>query len=381
MASPSALGALETVVSNAIALISQLEATITDIASQNNPPTQTAPSTSTSSPLDALSLAHDSATLIRAHSTKISLLIINDPFTPSAITKVIKELLAGPLPALATSAQLCTPERYTRTIQADLAWKNGRVLKELKVLLAQIPKDGKILSGDKKTAAPGKGSIATTAVLWSACDDVVTFAKRGFSGNLMHTVEEGRDTVRDVMEELKEWGEEVDDEDDDDDDDDDDEDEVKEITNGVDKAHLNSTQSAQDLVDEWMSSERHIPRDDPDKIRERLEVCLRRIRLTTLLYQAVVKRRLKKLEKLPPAPETGIAARVDEVMARLKKVPDGLGNLAAALYQLDPTEIDRLMEQCFGEAVEVSEMLAKGWAGEEDEFTEWAGKFRTEIRK
>lgn len=379
MASTSALGALETVVSNAIALISQLEATITDIASQNNnPPTPTAPS-STPQILDALSLAHDSATLIRAHSTKISLLIINDPFTPSAITKVIKELLAGPLPALATSAQLCDPSRYTRTIQADLAWKNGRVLKELKVLLAQIPKDGKILSGDKKTAAPGKGSIATTAVLWSACDDVVAFAKRGFSGNLVNKVEEGRDTVRDVMEELKEWGEEVDD--DDDDDDDNEEDEVKEITSGVDKAHLNSTQSAQDLVDEWMSSERHIPRDDPDKIRERLEVCLRRIRLTTLLYQAVVKRRLKKLEKLPPSPETGIAARVDEIMARLKKVPDGLGNLAAAFYQLDPTEIDRLMEQCFGEAVEVSEMLAKGWEGQEDEFTEWAGKFRVEIRK
>lgn len=378
MASPSALGALgalENVVSNAIALISQLEATITDIASQNNTPTPTAPQT-----LDALSLAHDSATLIRAHSTKISLLIINDPFTPSAITKVIKELLAGPLPALATSAQLCTPERYTRTIQADLAWKNGRVLKELKVLLAQIPKDGKILSGDKKTAAPGKGSIATTAVLWSACDDVMGFAKRGFSGNLVNKVEEGRDTLRDVMEELKEWGEEVDEEDEDDDDDDE-EDEVKDITNGVDKAHLNSTQSAQDLVDEWMNTERHIPRDDPDKIRERLEVCLRRIRLTTLLYQAVVKRRLKKLEKLPPAPETGIAARVDEVMARLKKVPDGLGNLAAAFYQLDPVEIDRLMEQCFGEAVEVSEMLAKGWEGQEDEFTEWAGKFRTEIRK
>jgi hypothetical protein len=374
MASTSALGALETVVSNAIALISQLEATITDLSSQNNPPPPPTPT----APLDVLSLAHDAATLIRAHSTKISLLIINDPFTPTAIAKVIKELLAGPLPALATSAQLCTPARYTRTLQAELAWKNGRVLKELKALLSQIPKDGKILSGDKKTAAPGKGSIATTAVLWSACDDVVAFAKRGFAGNLVHKVEEGRDTVRDVMEELKEWGEEVDDDNDDDDDGDE---EVSEITNGVDNAHLDSLQSAQDLVDEWMSSERHIPRDDPDKMRQRLEVCLRRIRLTTLLYQATVKRRLKTLPKLPPAPETGIAARVDEVMERIKKLPDGLGNLALAFYQLDPAEVDRLMEQCFGEAVEVSEMLAKGWEGQEDEFTEWAGKFRVEIRK
>ncbi|KAK0742938.1 hypothetical protein B0T18DRAFT_447782 [Schizothecium vesticola] len=336
------------------------------------------PATAAALERDVLSLAHDAAILIRAHSTKISLLIINDPFTPTAIAKVIKELLAGPLPALATSAQLCAPARYTRTLQADLAWKNGRVLKELKALLSQIPKDGKILSGDKKTAAPGKGSIATTAVLWSACDDVVAFAKRGFAGNLVHKVEEGRDTVRDMMEELKEWGEEVDEEDDDENDDDE---EVSAITNGVDNTHLDSTQSAQDLVDEWMSSERHIPRDDPDKIRERLEVCLRRIRLTTLLYQAAVKRRLKTLPKLPPAPETKIAARVDEVMERLKKLPDGLGNLAMAFYQLDPAEVDRLMEQCFGEAVEVSEILAKGWEGQEDEFTEWAGKFRVGIKK
>ncbi|KAK1827318.1 hypothetical protein QBC39DRAFT_420466 [Podospora conica] len=376
MASPSPLSTLETVVSNAIALISQLEATITTISSQNNnPPPSPSPSPS---PIDALSLAHDSATLIRAHSTKISLLIINEPFTPTAIAKVIKDLIAGPLPALATSAQLCAPERYTKTIQTELAWRKGRVLKELRALLAQIPKDGKVLSGEKKTASSsGKGSIATTAVLWSACDDVAGFAKRGFAGNLVHKAEEWRDTVRDVMEELKEWGEEEDDDESDDDDD-----EVDGITNGVNKADLNATQNtAQDLVDEWMSSERHIPRDDPDKIRPRLEVGLRRIRLTTLLYQATVKRRLKTLAKQPPNPETGIAARLDEVMALLKKVPDGLGNLAEAFYQLDAAEIDRLLEQSFCDAVAVSELLAKGWEGQEDEFTEWAGKFRVEIKK
>ncbi|KAK5654320.1 hypothetical protein OQA88_7498 [Cercophora sp. LCS_1] len=387
MASSSDLGTLDSVVSNAISLITQLEAVVQGLLSQKQPPADdnapTAAETSTTQATpEALSLAHDSATLIKAHATKISLLIINEPFTPTAITKVIRELVEAPLPGLASAVQLCKADRYTRVIQHELAWRASRVIKELRELLSRIPKDGKILTNEKKNASAGasggKGSIATTGVLWSACDDVIAFSKRGVSGNLTQKVGELKDTLKDVMEELKEWGEETGD---DEDDDGDDEDEVNQVTQGLAGAQISATQSTQDMLDDLMNSQQYIPRDDPHKIRERLESCLRRLRLTTLLYQATVKRRLKPLPPLPSKEESTIPARLDEVMAILKRIPDRFGNLALAFYELDPSEIDRLMDQCFFDAFAASELLVKTWDGQKDEFSDWALKFQVEIKK
>lgn len=397
-ASGDALEALNTVIDNAVTLIRQLETIVSSIASQNHQEHVTtnggtAPVTeqlaaANSGSLDALSVAYDSATLIKAHATKISLLIINEPFTPTAITKVVRELVAAPVPSLAAAVEVCKAERYTRAIQQDLAWRAGRVFKELKELLSRVPRDGKVLSDAKKNAsagaAGGRGSLATTGVLWSACDDVMAFAKRGFAGNLAHKVEQQKDTLKDVMEELKEWGEETEgDGDDDDDDDEEDEDDggVAQVTANLGSTSISGAQDAQDMLDDLMNSQRYIPRDDPDKIRERLDSCLKRLRLTTLLYQATVKRRLKQLPHVPLAAQSDIPPRLDEIMLLLKRIPERFGSLALAFYDLESSEIDRLMDECFFDAFAVSELLVKPWEGQKDEFTDWALRFQVEIKK
>ncbi|KAL2264478.1 hypothetical protein VTK26DRAFT_43 [Humicola hyalothermophila] len=375
---------LNAVTTDALTLITQLEAVVSNVASQKQIGASSEAAraaeelVAANGSLDALSLAHDSAALIKAHATKISLLIINEPFTPTAITKVLRELVAGPVPSLAAATQLCAARRYTQTIQRDLAWRAGRVLKELKDLLSQIPRNGKVLSNSQKNAsagaAEGRGSIITTGVLWSACDDLTTFAKRGFGGNLAHTVDQLRDTLKDVMEELKEWGEEQD-EDEDHHDSGGDNDDVAQVTS------ISGTDDAQAILDDLMNSQQRIPRDDPNKIRERLESCLRRLRMTTLLYQAATKRRLKPLAHAAPVSASDIPARLDEVMALLKRIPERFGSLALAFYELEPSEIDRLMDECFFDAFAVSELLAKPWDGQKDEFTDWAMRFQVEIKK
>ncbi|KAK3316634.1 hypothetical protein B0H66DRAFT_561777 [Apodospora peruviana] len=396
MASSDAnLETLNSVVSNTVALITQLETVIAEFASQKqktNNDNVVATATTTPAP-DALSLAHDSVVLIKAHATKISLLIINDPFTPTAIVKVLRDLTASPLPALVSAVQLCAAETYTKTIQRDLAWQSGRVLRELKDLVSRIPSDGKILKGDKKTAsagsAAGKGSLAATGTLWAACDEVAAFAKRGYAGNLVRKVEQFRDTLKDVMEELKEWGEETgDDEDGDEEEDDgDDDEEVNQVSEILAATQISDTQA---MLDDLMNSQEYIPRDDPDKIRERLESCLKRLRLTTLLYQAIIKRRLKPLPHAPVPPtstdsnnNSNISARLDEIIPLLAKIPERFGSLAMAFYELGPAEIDNLMDQCFFDAFAVSELLMKPWEQQKqkDEFTDWALKFQVEIKK
>ncbi|KAH6645006.1 hypothetical protein BKA67DRAFT_527583 [Truncatella angustata] len=376
MPSPQAaagtLDGLRTLVRTSATLIKQLEEVVhqsalgkADAAAPPSPSTAPPPS------VDAFSLAHDSASLIRAHSTKLSLLIINEPYTPSAIAKVLQELVAGPVPGIASAVQVCAADRYTAVVRQDLAWRCYRVLKELRGLVEIIPLDGRVLSAEKKDGARGdKGSLTATGVIWSACDDVILLRKLGVAGLLVKKVQQYRDTLQDVLDELKEWKEEGEEQEEDD------ADEVEYVSSQLDTTHLTD----QDMVDDLMNT-RHIPRDDQDKIGQRLESCLKRLRLTTLLYTAVVKRRFKTLPPLPGSEPTSVAKRLDEVLAILKQLPDHFNDLACAFYELEPDAIDQNMDTCFFDAFAASEMLMKPWDGDKDEFTEWAQKFQVSIKK
>lgn len=379
------LAELNNIVSNTIALVTQLQDVLAKATSEKE-----SGNSSSENNLDAVALARDSASLIKAHSTKISLLIINKPFTPTAITKVLRELVAGPLPALVSAVELCHADQYTRAVRKDLSWRCGRVLKEFKELVQRIPSDGEVLTDAKKNGSSGKAaekrSIPVTGLLWATCDDVISLSKPGVAGYLVHKVEQYRDTLKDIMEELKEWGEEVDDEDEGDDDEESnganpsgaEDSNVGQLTESLEATHIADTQA---MLDDLLDSQQHIPRDDPDRIRERLDSCLRRLRLTALLYQALIKRRLKTLPPFPSLPGSDVPSRLDEIIDLLKSIPDRFGNLAMAFYDLDPQAIDGLMDECFFDAFAASELLAKPWTSQKDEFTDWAKKFQVEIKK
>lgn len=388
MATPSATGnsleALTSLVTTTKDLITQLETFLHAVSvdksaatTTTTPPSLSSPAVDPATNVDPLSLAHDSASLIRAHTTKLSLLIINEPFTPSAIGTVLRELVAGPIPGIASAVQVCSAEKYTKVARQDLAWRCYRVLHELKALVEAIPLDGKILRNQQKNG--GKGSIAATAVVWSACDDVILLKKLGIAGMLVKKVEEYRDTLKDVLEELKEWSEEVDEDDDSEEDGDANRssNDINDVTDQLQNSHI----STQNMIDDLMNPQ-HIPRDDPDKIRERLDSCLKRLRLTTLLYSAVVKRRLKALPTLPVvAAESTVTQRLDEVIPILKRLPHRFGDVACAFYDMDRVSIDREIDACFFDAFAASEMLMKPWEGQRDEFTDWAEKFQVSIKK
>ncbi|KAI0969640.1 hypothetical protein F4678DRAFT_439559 [Xylaria arbuscula] len=381
-AADGSLASLTTLVQSTASLITQLENSLHAVALDKTPldssTAEPAPAPDASGAVDALSLAHDSATLIKAHTTKLSLLIINEPFTPSAIVKVLRELVAGPIPALATAVQLCIADTHTAVVHRDLAWRCYRVLKELRGLVGAIPLDGKILPANRKNGANGeKGSIVTTGVIWAACDDLVLLKKLGVAGLLVKKAEEYKDTLQDVLEELKEWSEEAEEDEDEDDDDEQDEDaDVQQIANGLQNTHV----SAQEMIDDLMTSQR-IPRNDPDRIRERLDSCLKRLRLTTLLYSAIIQRRIKTLPPLPTEQASPVARRLDEVYPILKSLPHRFGEAACAFYDLDTGAIDKAMDSCFFDAFAAAEMLKAPWTGTDDRFTEWADKFQIGIKK
>lgn len=382
MAPQTDLKNLDIIVQSSISLLSQLQVALAEIHRNPNAPTPkpTSKDGKSPEPVDAIALARDSAALVRAHSTKITLLMINEPFTPSAIITVLRDLTGGPLPGLASSLEECQPERYTAVFRKELAWRCRTVLVELGQLLEKMPVNGQALSSSQEGFQKGeKGSVALTGMLWSACDDITKLANLGVGGFFTQKVSEWRDTLKDVMEELTEWGEQEPEDDEDEEEDD----AADALADQLQDTHISSTQ---DMIDDLMNTDTTIPKSDPDGIRPRLESSLKRLRLVTLLYTAIIKRRVKKLPPIPPpgaATESAavVPQRLDEVAQVLKIMPDRFGDLACAFYELESDEIDALMDQCFLDAFGASELLSKAWDGGKDEFSEWTEKFQEAIKK
>ncbi|CAG8959448.1 hypothetical protein HYFRA_00001346 [Hymenoscyphus fraxineus] len=381
------LDALKVTVSTTSDLIAQLVASTTTSTSSSYPSSETEKPVAkvteekekSTDEVDALKLSFDSASLIRAHATKLSLLIINKPFTASAITTILRELVASPLPGLASAVELCSAEKYTSAASKELQYRANKVFTELGSLVKKIPLDGQVLSSDQKNGG-GKGSLASTGLVWDACDAVLELKTLGVAGLMIKRAEEYRDLVKDALEELQEWGAE---ESDDGEDEESDVDDAEK--DGIDN-------SAQDALDDMFASHRHIPSDDPEKVRPRLESTQKRLRLIVLMYDAVIKRRLKTLPaiphpQLPPelmeksGGDPGIVSCLDEVLAVFSAVPDITDELANAFYELDGVEIDKRMDECFFKAFTAAELLLKNWEGKEDAFTIWARKFQIAMKK
>jgi hypothetical protein len=196
-------------------------------------------------------------------------------------------------------------------------------------------------------------------------------------------VEEVKDMLKDTMEELKEWSEETQDSDEEDDFNDED---AADVDSGVDvnESRANSPESShasiQAMLDNLVNSHKTIPRDDADGIRPRLDTFLRRLRLCTLLCQAIVKRRMKKLAEIPAA-DAAIPKKLEEVLQSLQALPGKSDDVAMAFYDLDVAGIEVGIAYFVEQAVAASRILVENWDGGRDEYSEWGDKFVEEMNK
>lgn len=163
------------------------------------------------SPLVLLDAAAKS---LKAQVTKVSLLTINAPFTPSAVATSLQAVNDSILPSLMTATLLSTPDLFTTSFSKETKGLTRSLLRELLTLVRMVDarsKDGKptaaVLEPKKREVTEATGRV------WEACDSLVRLSEQGVPGFVARKAKQWLELMKDAVKELQEWDpeEEVDD--------------------------------------------------------------------------------------------------------------------------------------------------------------------------
>ncbi|GAB1732306.1 hypothetical protein NU195Hw_g3804t1 [Hortaea werneckii] len=339
-------------------------------------PTPNLPDTGTAvDPPNPLHLLRDTAKLIKAHVTKLSLLAINKPFTPSAVRKVLAELKATCIPALMSGSQICTQQQETKWSEV-MGWevqaRTRRVVRELESLVRELGEinggGGVRRNGSARVGGGGGGgggdSLRSTGVVWESCDALIELESMGIGGLAVVKAGQYRDTIRDAIEELREWkeGEDLDSEGQDE--------LLDEGDEGVDG----------DRFEDLFHAANSMPSDRPE-LRSLAEEADGKLKKVVLLYTAAIKRRFKTLKTLQGGEGRSQEEirRLDQVMGVLDGIPHQVDELASCFYDLDEDRVRKSLKACVDEAAQAASLLERNWEDQEDEFTTWGGKWKEAI--
>jgi len=294
----------------------------------------------------------------------------SSPYSPKAIITSLRGLANQDASALATAVQKCDADRHTITFRREFAARVARVFVQLQGLIKEIPRtEDKIPTSTdtKKATLKAAGNNVSTGKVWNTCDEVSSLCRAGIVSHLVTSVKRYRAAMADVSEELEEWLE---------DDGEDEDDGASFGSADLDNAS-NDVDKAQAMVDKLMMSAPKIPHDDPDGIRKRVEIFLRRLKLTRSFYKMTMDRRLLVLPALPAADTGAVMSRVDKLMLLLKQVPDDCDILVQTLYDMDTAENDNCTMKLLAKVNAAAELAKRPWMEEKDEITTRITNFQT----
>ncbi|KAI4133385.1 MAG: hypothetical protein LQ347_002208 [Umbilicaria vellea] len=297
------------------------------------------------SPPNPLALLADGAKILKAQTTKLSLLVLNQPFTPSEISFILKELCKGCFLPMLTAAELSPAAQYTNYLHNLVRASVGISMVTLVKLLDEIPVDEHGIKDNK-----GRDTLQHTGQLWESCDFMINLAEKGLTWYAAVKVTEYKELVEDALEELEEW--------------------INEVPNdeedgfGVSGISLNDT--ARDYV-------RNI---------------VKKLRLIGLLYPPLLKRRIRRFPEINGStlseqlPNSKQVADLDTLMASLQLLQAETDRIAETLYMAGMgKEADIRVGIIIDYARKALAIAAKNWRGENDEFTVWSEKWLIRINE
>lgn len=350
---------LSTVLATTIAILEQFQGTLAPSATANiteAPPKDAKP----------LPLLSASSTALKAQVTKLSLLAISSPFTPSAVSTVLRACNDSVLPSLVTAALLVTPAEYTKAFHSEVLVLVRTTLTELAVLVQAVKsiadkkdqakkddpnyKEGELPKSEKDTVTQATGRV------WDACDAVVEVATKGVVGFVMRRVEQWRDLVRDAVEEIEEWDPEEDDDD---------------FFDGIEDGEKD---------DDDQDGDEDSDKEDTAALQEQKKATLRFLKPIAQVYPAIASNRLKNAGETPLASTAGVS-RLESLMTHLQSIPDQLDEAAGALYEDNVSKSAEFLKQIQKSASQAVESVRLPWGAaddadgkepSEDRFTVWS---------
>ncbi|KAF2244134.1 hypothetical protein BU26DRAFT_94702 [Trematosphaeria pertusa] len=382
MAKPNDLRALIELSKTTQTLLPHYQSSLAPSAANATSSEPQAFSTDLPNPLDVVKAC---TTLLKSHTTTLSLLLITPPLTPSALITKIGDVSSGVLSGMVAAAA-STPRSGQRDELGSLM--RGELRAQVRRVIGTW---GEVLSlvlrfAERRQSLQGNGSakgktkdegptesekqdvLAATGMVWEACDALLKLCGDGVAGLVVKKAEEWRSVLLDALEELKEWGEDVEDSDD----------EAK----GSD-----AEDGGFGDEDDIFGAANKIGKGDKE-LKALLDTSVNKLKKMGMLYQALSKRRLKTFPGTSPGATAPTAAngetggghpdpmtKLDGLMVSLRAIPESVDDLASAFYDLDEEEARQTLDRCCGEAKSAIALVKQSWAGKDDEFTAWSSKW------
>jgi hypothetical protein len=150
---------------------------------------------------------------LKAQSTRLSLLTLTPPFTPSAVFKILSTLNSSILPSLLTAALLIVNEdcKYTASFSAEVGSLVKAILRDLHAFISCV--EGRSRHADPKEQLGERQKHKVTEAVgrvWESCDELVALADGGIGAFIVKKAEMWLGLIKDAVEELGEWDPEED---------------------------------------------------------------------------------------------------------------------------------------------------------------------------
>ena len=247
-------------------------------------------------------------------------------------------------------------------MEAEVKARVRRVLRELQMLLEEVRSLALGNAPGGVRGGAGRDSLSSTGLVWEACDALTELGVLGIAGLAVRKAEEWRDTLKDAIEEMREWaeGEDTDTEGHD------------ELLDDADEGVDGDRDS---LLEEIFNAANSLPKDRVD-LKVLVGVAEGKLKRVVLLYNALLKRRFKTFVGGGEGDETNVD-RLDAAMGSLRCIPHQVDELASCFYDLDEARAKAMLEKCTNEARTAALVMESSWSAEkkEDEFTAWSKKW------
>ena len=311
--------------------------------------------------LDPFPVLADASKLLKAQITKLSLLVINKPFSPKEVSFILNILTTSVLPALMSGLELCHPRIYPQALYGHVRMSLRIIWRELGSFLSHIPEDEA-----RARHVDDKATLASTGLVWGHCDALAEVGQGGLLKFVDGKVKGYGDLFEDAIAEMEEW---------DPDDDDDDESESEDDKKGG-KAGIIRTPTTSD--EEALGQ--GVARLSLNPQYELKSKVMKRLRLIKLLYPAIRKRRISTfpVDKQSFDSENTFrqVQKMDALIQYMHQFTDLADELAAALYDNMADNLALKLRELSDEALQCVSLAELDWSKTDDEFSVWFGKWK-----